>query len=204
MRVVVNQLVTAGLKTGIGHYTIQLVLRLRRLPALEAVGGEAPAILRRLRKLWKFRSPPTASGLLSLGPAPLCFLALRFRGARRPARLWAVGVHVRTLRPVPRAELHSPANRLAHRGDNPRFVCSPASGMASARAGPPLRQALRQRIDPLRPSAGRQRGGPSGDHHGPGRGSGAGDTRLQRRSTLAATAAPRGGASNAGATAFTT
>ena len=62
MRVVVNQLVTAGLKTGVGHYTIQLVRALRRLSAIEAIGGEAPAALRRLRKMWKFRPPRPASG----------------------------------------------------------------------------------------------------------------------------------------------
>src|SRR5215471_12852734 len=61
MRVVVNQLVTAGLKTGVGHYTIQFVRALRQLPGVE-VGGRAPGALRSLRKLWKSRSPRPDSG----------------------------------------------------------------------------------------------------------------------------------------------
>jgi alpha-1,3-rhamnosyl/mannosyltransferase len=71
MRVVVNQLVTAGLKTGVGHYTLQLVRALRSLPALAAVGGDPPAALRFLKKLWGRRAgvgaapgAPASSSLL--------------------------------------------------------------------------------------------------------------------------------------------
>ena len=68
MRVVVNQLATAGLKTGVGHYTTQLVRALRSLTGPAAVGGDPPAALRFLKKLWGRRAGVQSS---AGAPAPV-------------------------------------------------------------------------------------------------------------------------------------
>src|SRR5215472_14658122 len=50
MRVVVNQLAALGLKTGIGHYTVQLLRCLREQAGADQIDGFPEGWVRRVRK----------------------------------------------------------------------------------------------------------------------------------------------------------
>src|SRR4051794_17553296 len=52
MRVLVNTLTVEGPRTGIGHYTSELVRALRQLQGDEAVGTFPGGLLRRARAAW--------------------------------------------------------------------------------------------------------------------------------------------------------
>ena len=84
MRVVVNQLVTAGLRTGVGHYTAQLVHALHTLTAPGTVGGTPPAVLRRLKKMWDRRTGVrTAAGVPGRSSLLRCWTLSLLRSAAR-------------------------------------------------------------------------------------------------------------------------
>src|SRR5262245_7739686 len=52
MRVLVNQLAAGSQKTGIGHYTSELIRCLRALPGDHHITEHHPGLVERLRSLW--------------------------------------------------------------------------------------------------------------------------------------------------------
>jgi len=54
MRVVVNELATLGRRTGVGHYTAELVRCLRRLTPPATITGFPDPIIRRVRQAWSW------------------------------------------------------------------------------------------------------------------------------------------------------
>ena len=188
MRVVVNELATLGRRTGVGHYTAELV----RAPApADTVRGPSPVspipVPCRVRQAWAWLrrvraaqgGAPGGGALHNHGRSALAALLPRSSAACRGFDLY----HEPNFLPLP--------VRPADGRDAARPVGAAAPRVAPCRPRRRLRARLPRRAGPNHPRHHRLRICASGDHSRPGRSARAGDARLQRRAPGPASAAAR-------------
>jgi alpha-1,3-rhamnosyl/mannosyltransferase len=118
MRVLVNQWLATGPKTGIGHYAVELLRALRRRGEGDKFLAYPPGWLRRVRAAWSAVGPGRPGGL----PAARSPLAALREASRRWLRRWSQGLraaHFRTFAALRDFDVYHEPNYVPFPCDRP-------------------------------------------------------------------------------------